>query len=143
MSEAHEVEAFGVAGWRSRRRANVEGGRERRHIVRVSAEEEAQLMALAERHRVTVARLLVESALAQAGETPSERRNQFVQLARLGGVANNIIQIARRANATGCGCAPAPIPVRNHDFAPTGTMTGFGKHRNKASPEKRSGVRFP
>ncbi len=106
MSEARESEALSVAGWRSRRRrANVEGGREHRHIVRVSAEEEAQLTALAERHRVTVARLLVESALAEARETPSERRNQFMQLAQLarlvGSVANNINQIARQANTAG------------------------------------------
>ncbi len=116
MSEAHEVGASSVTGWRSRRRrANVEGGREHRHIVRVSAEEEAQLVALAERHRVTVARLLVESALAEAGETPSERRNQFVQLAQLarlvGSVANNINQIARRANTMNEVPAEAPAAV--------------------------------
>ena len=95
------------AGWKSRRRrANVDGGRMHRHEVKVSLEEEAQLLALAERHRVTIPRLLIEAALNEEGaENPSERREQFMQLSALqrlvGTVANNINQIARHANATG------------------------------------------
>jgi hypothetical protein len=95
----------GIAGWKSRRRrANVEGGRMHRHVIKVTPEEEARLVRIAERHRVTVARLLVESALSEGGETPSERRNQFLELSNLarlvGTVANNINQIARQANST-------------------------------------------
>ena len=99
-------EGAGIAGWKSRRRrANVQGGRNHRHIVKVSPEEEARLVQLAEKHRVTVARLMVESALSEAGETPSERRNQFMELSNLarlvGTVANNVNQVARHANSTG------------------------------------------
>lgn len=76
-----------------------------RHEVKVSPEEEAQLQALAEKHRVTIPRLLIEAALSEGKENPSERRDQFMQLSALqrlvGTVANNINQIARHANATG------------------------------------------
>ena len=75
-----------------------------RHVVKVTPEEEAQLVMIAERHHVTVARLLIESALSEAGETPSERRSQFVELSNLarlvGTVANNVNQVARHANST-------------------------------------------
>jgi hypothetical protein len=100
------TEGNGFAGWKSRRRrANVDGGRMHRHEVKVSPEEEAQLLALAEKHRVTIPRLLIEAALSEGTENPSERRDQFMQLSALqrlvGTVANNINQIARHANATG------------------------------------------
>lgn len=99
-------EGNGFAGLKSRRRrANVDGGRMHRHEVKVSPEEEAQLLALAEKHRVTIPRLLIEAALSEGTENPSERRDQFMQLSTLqrlvGTVANNINQIARHANATG------------------------------------------
>ncbi|WP_307857103.1 plasmid mobilization relaxosome protein MobC [Pseudarthrobacter albicanus] len=99
-------EGNGFAGWKSRRRrANVHGGRMHRHEVKVSPEEEAQLLALAEKHRVTIPRLLIEAALSEGTENPSERRDQFMQLSTLqrlvGTVANNINQIAKHANATG------------------------------------------
>ncbi|WP_461171145.1 plasmid mobilization relaxosome protein MobC [Arthrobacter sp. Z1-15] len=99
-------ESKGIAGWKSRRRrANVPGGRLHRHIVKVSPEEEAQLVQIAGRHRVTVVRLLVESALSESDETPSERRDQFMELSNLarlvGTVANNVNQVARHANSTG------------------------------------------
>lgn len=99
-------EGNGFAGWKSRRRrANVDGGRMHRHEVKVSPEEEAQLLALAEKHRVTIPRLLIEAALSEGTESPSERRDQFMQLSALqrlvGTVANNINQIAKHANATG------------------------------------------
>ncbi|MBT2523245.1 plasmid mobilization relaxosome protein MobC [Arthrobacter sp. ISL-28] len=92
--------------WKSRRRrANVDGGRVHRHEVKVSPEEEAQLLALAEKHRVTIPRLLVEAALNEDSESPSERRDQFMQLSTLqrliGSVANNVNQIARHANTAG------------------------------------------
>lgn len=75
-----------------------------RHVIKVTPEEEARLVQIAEKHRVTVARLLVESALSEGGETPSERRDQFMELSNLarlvGTVANNINQVARHANST-------------------------------------------
>ncbi|MBT1003910.1 plasmid mobilization relaxosome protein MobC [Paenarthrobacter sp. DKR-5] len=100
------TESNGFTGWKSRRRrANVDGGRMHRHEVKVSPEEEAQLLALAEKHRVTIPRLLIEAALNEDSESPSERRDQFMQLSQLqrliGTVANNINQIARHANSTG------------------------------------------
>jgi hypothetical protein len=89
-----------------RRRANVEGGRQHRHEVKVSPEEEALLLRLAHEQRVTVPRLLVESALAAgAGETPTERRDAMAQLfglyRLLASVSNNVNQMARATNATG------------------------------------------
>lgn len=88
-----------------RRRANVEGGRQHRHEVKVSAEEEARLVLLAGQHRVSVPRLLVEAALAEAGETPTERREAIASLFRvhrlLGSIANNVNQMAKATNATG------------------------------------------
>lgn len=100
------VSEGGGPGWKTRRRrANVPGGRAHRHVVKVSPEEEARLVQTAARHGVTVVRLLVESALSEAGETPSERRSQFLELANLarlvGTVANNVNQVARHANSTG------------------------------------------
>lgn len=90
-------------GLRRRRRANVAGGRQAVHKVRVSAEEEAALLARVDGDPLQVARLLVESALSdQAGETVSERRRLLealfavrLELARIG---VNVNQLARRAN---------------------------------------------
>lgn len=88
-----------------RRRANAAGGRERSHRVRVTAEEAAQLQVLADGQGVTVARLLVESALAGDRETASRRRDAIVELFAvrrlLAAVSNNVNQVARQANATG------------------------------------------
>lgn len=88
-----------------RRRANAPGGRPHEHKVRVTAHEEAQLRLLADRHAVTVPRLLVEAALARGGETPSERREALVELFRvrrqLAGLATNVNQIAHRVNTDG------------------------------------------
>lgn len=42
-----------------RRRANVDGGRQHRHEVKVSPEEEGMLLRLAEAQHVTIPRLLV------------------------------------------------------------------------------------
>ncbi len=88
-----------------RRRANVAGGRKHRHAVLVTPEEEALLVARAEAQRVTVPRLLVESALSEGGETPTQRRRAMAELfairRALAGTANNVNQIARVANAEG------------------------------------------
>ena len=89
-----------------RRRANVDGGRQHRHEVKVSPEEEGMLLRLAEAQHVTIPRLLVESALASAtSETPTERRNAMAELFALhrllAAVSNNVNQIAKATNATG------------------------------------------
>ena len=89
-----------------RRRANVDGGRQHRHEVKVSPEEEGMLLRLAEAQHVTIPRLLVESALASAtSETPTERRNAIGKLFELhrllAAVSNNVNQIAKATNATG------------------------------------------
>lgn len=88
-----------------RRRANVAGGRHHKHEVKVSPEEEARLVRLAAKHRVSVPRLLVEAALTEAGETPTERRNAIASLfglhRLLGSIANNVNQMAKATNATG------------------------------------------
>lgn len=90
---------------RRRRRANVEGGRRHKHEVKVTPEEEARLLMLAGQQRVSVPRLLVESALAGGGETPTERREALAELFAvhrvLAGMANNVNQIAKATNATG------------------------------------------
>lgn len=95
-----------VSPWRSlgrRRRANVPGGRLHHHKVSVTPEEEAVLVRLAASQGVTVVRLLVESAMAPTGETPAQRREAIVELftvhRQLAGVANNLNQLARHANA--------------------------------------------
>ncbi len=89
-----------------RRRANVAGGRQHRHEVKVTPEEEALLVQRAEAEHVSVARLLVETALAgPAGETITERRQAMAELfgvhRLLAAVSNNVNQIARATNATG------------------------------------------
>lgn len=89
-----------------RRRENVAGGRQHRHEVKVSPEEEGRLLRLAAAQRVTIPRLLVEAALAsEGGETPTERRRAIEELFALhrllAAVSNNVNQIARVSNATG------------------------------------------
>lgn len=89
-----------------RRQANVAGGRPFRHVVRVSPKEEAILFRLATAQRVSIARLLVESALAsETGELRTERQDVITELFKLhrllAAVSNNVNQIAKVANATG------------------------------------------
>jgi Bacterial mobilisation protein (MobC) len=88
-----------------RRRANVSGGRQHAHRVLVTPEEEARLVQLAERERITVPRLLIEAALAGAGETPTQRRHAMTALfglrRSLAGLAINVNQLAKQGNVTG------------------------------------------
>ena len=83
----------------------MEGGRPYRHEVKVSPEEEGVLLRLAGEQGVTVARLLVESALTAGSETPSERRNAIAELFALhrllASISNNVNQMAKATNATG------------------------------------------
>lgn len=84
------------------RRANVAGGRSVRHVVMTSPEEEGVLALKAARARVTIPRLLVESALSEGGETPTDRRQLMVDLfaarRELARVGVNVNQLARKAN---------------------------------------------
>jgi hypothetical protein len=88
---------------RRRRRENVAGGRQHSHRVLVTPAEEARLQRLALAQGVTVPRLLVESAFAGVGETPSQRREAMAELLAvhrlLSAVSNNVNQLARHANA--------------------------------------------
>ncbi len=88
-----------------RRRSNVAGGRRHSHRVKVTPQEEALLVQLAGAQRVSVPRLLVESALSGRGETSTQRREAMVELLAirrlLAAVSNNVNQIARHANASG------------------------------------------
>lgn len=95
------------------------GGRQHSHRVLVTPEEEARLVQLAEAQRVTVPRLLIETTLSSVGETPTQRRAAMAELfalrRQLAGVANNLNQIARVANADGriaAGTAHALADVR-------------------------------
>lgn len=101
------TEGSGSAGRRlgRSRRANVAGGRQRDVKVKVSAEEQAVLAEMAAQHGVSVPRLLVESAMSNGQETPSERRAAMAELFAihrlLSIVSNNINQAAKVANSTG------------------------------------------
>jgi hypothetical protein len=95
----------------SRRQPNVDGGRTKRYVVKVSGDEEAQLESLAIQQQVTVSRLMVEMALRRDlgnsfahGLTETEKgnfRTALWQLQRhISGCAVNINQVAKHANQT-------------------------------------------
>ena len=75
------------------------------HKVRVTAEQEQVLVAKADRHGWTVARLLAESALNGSAEEAAQVKllmGELFDLQRsLAAVGNNLNQIARATNATG------------------------------------------
>ena len=106
MSEDTEGRAPGRSAARRRR---VEGGRHHRHVVRVTPEEEAQLLALALRYRVSVPKLLVDSALAGGSEAAASNASvrhalitELFGLHRLlANVANNVNQMTKMLHATG------------------------------------------
>ncbi|KRE76563.1 mobilization protein [Arthrobacter sp. Soil763] len=70
----------------------------------VTVEEEAALVARAEREKVTVPNLLISSALSSHSDSPTERRAIAAELMSLHNLlarsSNNINQLARQANAT-------------------------------------------
>lgn len=75
----------------------------------MTAEEEGRLLALALRYQVSVPKLLVDSALAGGAANAAAHASAREELLRelfgahrlLGGIANNVNQIARATNATG------------------------------------------
>jgi len=101
-----------------RRRANALKSSPRwvTHKVMVSVEEEARLLVLANEHRVSIPRLLMESALAgSVGETPTERRNVIAELYQVNQLlavsSSNVNQLARVANSTGAVPAEASVTI--------------------------------
>lgn len=89
-----------------RRRGNSSEPRKTQHHVRVNADEEAALLALALRRNVSVPRLLVEAALeADAGMSHSDLtdlgQTLFGLSRQIGAVGVNLNQLAKVANATG------------------------------------------
>ena len=79
--------------------------REHAHRVKVTGEQESRLAELAGARGITVARLLVESALSGGAESAIQRAAVVAELsvlgAALGRVGVNLNQIARVTNATG------------------------------------------
>jgi len=87
-----------------RRRENAAGGRRIAHQVKVTVQEEAVLVRLAEEAGVSVPRLLVEAAVAGGSAvTSTQRREAIVELMAvsrvLAGVATNLNQLARAVNS--------------------------------------------
>jgi len=74
------------------------------HKVKVTSEQEERLILRAAERRITVARLLVESALAggaDAAKAKSELAGELFRVSRLlGKIGVNVNQIARATNAT-------------------------------------------
>ncbi|MDO5754363.1 plasmid mobilization relaxosome protein MobC [Arthrobacter sp.] len=106
MSEADAAEADVVgASWGKTNRDDVQGGRTTKKTYRVSVAEEAALKVKAQRYGISVARLVVESALSREGESHTDRQALIQELAQvrtlLSRVSSNINQIARHANTTG------------------------------------------
>jgi hypothetical protein len=87
-----------------RRRENTPAGTKKRRDLWVTVEEEAALVAKAEREKVTVPNLLVSAALSDDTDSPTERRAIAAELMSLHNLlarsSNNINQLARQANAT-------------------------------------------
>ena len=117
MPDDGQVEAMG--GRPAARRRRQPGGRPHQHLVRLSDEEQVQILARARVAGVSVPRLLVEAALAGDAQTASERRAlvaEFLAARRLlARVSNNVNQLAAAANATGE--VPAELHATMHAVA--------------------------
>lgn len=98
MGEKNERRLLG----RQRRANAVDGPRVHRHVVRTTAEEEAQLLARAVVREVTVPRLMIESAMNLHIETDTDRLAAIAEIFAvqrlMANVANNVNQLARWAN---------------------------------------------
>lgn len=108
-----------MGGRPAARRRRLPGGRPHQHLVRLSDEEQVQIVARARVVGVSVPRLLVEAALAGDAQTASERRAlvaEFLATRRLlARVSNNVNQLAAAANATGE--VPAELRATMHAVA--------------------------
>ncbi|MBU2698805.1 plasmid mobilization relaxosome protein MobC [Pimelobacter sp. 30-1] len=111
MTESREASGLGAGSRLPKRmrgsRQDRVPGRPRviRHVVKVHEEDERRLvLRAAERGNITVARLLLESALAgghEAAKSKAELAGDLFQMMRfLGKVGVNINQIAKATNAT-------------------------------------------
>ena len=82
------------------------------HKVRVSADQEARLVERATARRITVSRLLAESALAGGADAAAARAHLAGEMFRvvrvLGQIGVNVNQLAKVANATGSVPPEAP-----------------------------------
>ena len=91
--------------WGKSNRDDVQGGRNKKSTYRVSVAEEAALKVRAQQYGISVARLVVESALSKQGESHSDRVALVQEMTQirtlLSRVSSNINQIARHANTTG------------------------------------------
>ncbi len=90
-----------LGGERQRR---TDGERVHSHLVKVTAEQEEQLQALAAKHGAGVVKLMVEATMSLADEPMiQDRRQVLAQLAGhqrlLANLANNMNQITRRVNS--------------------------------------------
>lgn len=97
MSEKSERGLFG-----RQRRANADTPRDRRYVVKVNADEDAQLRTRAAVAAVTVPRLMFESAMNAHIETDTARKEVIAEVFAvrrlMATVANNVNQLARFAN---------------------------------------------
>lgn len=92
-----------MAGRDRTRRANAVGGpRSKRVVVKLTDDELARLRDRADAQGVTVQGLMVAAALSDSIESVTERRQVGTELMRVqrlvGGTADNMNQIARKAN---------------------------------------------
>ena len=86
-----------------------------RHVVKVNVDQEERLQARADERGITVARLLVESALAGGADAAAAKAatmaDLFLVVRLLGQVGNNVNQLARVANSTGSVPPEAPAAL--------------------------------
>lgn len=91
--------------WGKTNRDDVPGSRTKKKTYRVSDMEEAALKAKAKLRGISVAYLVVDSALSSGGDSHTDRQAMIQELAQirtlLARVSSNINQIARHANTTG------------------------------------------
>lgn len=85
------------------------------HKVKVSVDQEARLLERAGQRNITVARLLVESALAGGADAAAARAHLAGEMFRvvrvLGKIGLNVNQLAKVANATGSVPPEAPAAL--------------------------------
>lgn len=93
----------GKSVWRRSRQSNEDGGRQNRHVVKLTDEQELAAQARAKVAGVTVSRLLADSALSQhrALIAHEDLAQLFALTNHVAAVGRNLNQLAKAANATG------------------------------------------